>query len=166
MGKLFHVAVVVSLVTLMSIAPSEASGLSGTKCSVKQLNKTITYNNYKYTCFFKQNKYAWGKGIKVGVNRPTPSKSPQPPSTSKIPQPKYSSQFMQVSPMRITGLATPGGTLTIEGGDWIGPYTPKITYLWVLCRGGLPQDYRDGFAEGPAFFNSWLDIDFRSKTLC
>ena len=53
--------------------PANAAIKAGTSCT--KLNSTKTYAGYKYKCVKSGKKLVWGKGVKVVVNKPTPSPS-------------------------------------------------------------------------------------------
>lgn len=155
-SKLTALAIVTLLIAGTFTATAASAPKPGAKCAKAGLIQKVA--GKKYTCTKSGTKLTWSKGSVVEAK-------PSPTITS-ISDPNYSATFMQIRYMTILGNATPGSTLTLDGGEWIGPYSPSISYQWLGCSGGLPQDYRDGYADGPKFFKHEYLIDFESERLC
>ena len=72
MKRLLSLLILIGLLLPFTF-PANAAIKAGSSCT--KLNSTKTYAGYKYKCVKSGKKLVWGKGVKVVVNKPTPSPS-------------------------------------------------------------------------------------------
>lgn len=181
---------ILSLIIFLPSSPTYASGISGTPCTVQQLNQTLQSGNYTYRCLLINNKFIWGGGTPVPGTNPktegtlitpksntptqksqnsnTPTQKSNRPQANILPEiiNKPASilfpEIIQLTSIKIWGNPSPGELLRVEGGEWESPTPLKISYEWLFCTGGS-ADYYSG---GPAYFEKESDIDLKSKQNC
>ena len=154
-----------SLVGSSFSSPATAAGIAGKPCAMKQLNSKVILGDYQYTCILWKNKFVWSNGNKIKLIQPA-TKSPTPTATPTSTPSKSNLTWSQVSPVTIKGTASPGEILTVQGGEWTGPSTPKIIYYWHHCSGGQTQDIASAFSAPPEYVQGMTQVRLRPGMYC
>jgi hypothetical protein len=66
----------------------------------------------------------------------------------------------------VRGVAVSGEILTVEGGAWVGPLTPKITFYWHHCTGAADGEVNDGYFAQSDFFEGAAKVNLTPSKFC
>ena len=149
MKRLLSLLVLLGLLLPLTF-PANAAIKAGTTCT--KLNSTKTYAGYKYKCVKSGKKLVWGKGVKVVVNKPTPS--PSKPTATPTPTP--SATPTSLPPQSETPSPTPSVTVTSTPTPTITP--TKYGNCTLAKAAGVAPIRKD---TNPALYevNAGLDRD-------
>lgn len=74
--------------------------------------------------------------------------------------------WTEISHPTIVGTATPGATLTVTGGEWVGPSVPTYLFVWHHCSEGQGDDLTNGYAAGPYYYAGMTTLNWRPQIFC